>query len=202
MDESTERSLDAERRERERTLVAQAARGDRDAARRLWERNAGWVAAVLLAHKPRDADLDDLVQDVAMTFLRRIGELRDDGAFGPWLRTVALNVARAAGRTSTRRGGILSRLRPSQRPAEPADEIHSLREDAAKVLRAARALPDPYAEPLLLRGVQGMSYERIGEILDLPRTTVETRIARARRMLREALARPGEAACLPEGTLA
>ena len=42
-----------------------------------------------------------------------------------------------------------------------------------------------YREPLLLRCVRALSYQQISEVLDLPITTVETRLARARRMLRE-----------------
>ena len=40
-------------------------------------------------------------------------------------------------------------------------------------------------EPLLLRCVRGLSYQQISTILELPVTTIETRLARARRMLRE-----------------
>src|SRR5205085_1176651 len=62
-----------------------------------------WVAAILLAHKPRDLELDDLLQDVAMTFVRTISTLRDGAVLRPWLRTVAINAARATGREERRR---------------------------------------------------------------------------------------------------
>jgi DNA-directed RNA polymerase specialized sigma24 family protein len=64
-----------------------------------------------------------------------------------------------------------------------------LGEEAHRILDAARSLPEEYSEPLLLRAVQGLSYRAIGQIMELPETTIETRIARARRMLREALER-------------
>jgi RNA polymerase sigma-70 factor (ECF subfamily) len=56
----------------------------------------------------------------------------------------------------------------------------------------AMNLDEGYREPLLLRCVQELSYREIGEILGLPETTVETRIARGRRMLREAATRAAE----------
>ena len=43
-------------------------------------------------------------------------------------------------------------------------------------------LPSDYREPLILRCVRGMTYQQISEILDLPVTTIETRLARARRI--------------------
>jgi RNA polymerase sigma-70 factor (ECF subfamily) len=47
------------------------------------------------------------------------------------------------------------------------------------------SLPPEYREPLLLRCVRSMTYLQISEMLDLPVTTIETRLARARRMLRD-----------------
>ena len=58
-------------------------------------------------------------------------------------------------------------------------------------MELARELPEGYREPLLMRCARGMSYTQIGAVLGLPETTVETRIARGRRMLRDLVA--GEA---------
>src|SRR5262249_26837851 len=86
--------------------VAAAIRGDADAVRRVWlEKRRG--GAVLLAHKPREAELEDLLQDVAMTLVRTIGKLRDQAMLKPWLRTVAINAARASGRTAKRRRRVM-----------------------------------------------------------------------------------------------
>ena len=54
-------------------------------------------------------------------------------------------------------------------------------------MRQALSLPLAYREPLMLRCVRAMSYQQISDVLDLPVTTIETRLARARRMLREEL---------------
>ena len=67
-------------------LAAAAAGGDSAAVQRVWEANRRWVAAILLAHKPKWADLEDLLQEVALATVRKIGELRDPGALRPWLR--------------------------------------------------------------------------------------------------------------------
>ncbi len=56
----------------------------------------------------------------------------------------------------------------------------------------ASQLPDGYREPLLLKALHDLSYREIGEILDLPETTIETRIARGRRQLRELAAKREE----------
>lgn len=162
--------------------VRAAQKGDHGALRALWQRHRRWVAAVLLAHKPRGVELEDLLQEVATTMVSRLGELRDPEAFKPWLRMVAVNAARAQGRKTTRR-----RERSAEGLEERAASVPPLaeRDEAARVLRLALQLPDAYREPLLLRCVHGMSHREIGRVLDLPETTIETRIARGRRMLRE-----------------
>jgi len=53
------------------------------------------------------------------------------------------------------------------------------------LMRLAETIPDGYREPLILKALHDMSYREIGVIMGLPETTVETRITRARRMLRD-----------------
>jgi len=165
--------------------------------REVWSDNRRWVAAILLAHKPKDAELDDLLQEVAMTLVRRIHDVRDPSKIRPWLRTVSINAARAAGRKKK----VRLRLVPTggdveQAPAPENDESEALKNEAARALEAAQRLHPDYREPLLLRCVRGMSYRRIAQTLELPVTTIETRIARARRMVRDEIEFEQEAATM------
>lgn len=158
---------------------------DQDRLRAIWDDNRRWVAAVLLSHKPKWADLEDLLQDVAAAMVAHAGEVRDQAMFKSWLRTVAVNTARVAARR-----GALRRHEPLDSKPEPATGVsHSAvlgRESTtAQVAELAFQLPDGYREPLFLKAVQGLSYRQIAQILNLPETTIETRIARGRRMLRE-----------------
>ena len=171
---------------------------------RVWEQHRRWVAAILLAYKPRDVDVEDLLQDVAMSVVRHGHELRDGAAFRPWLRTIAINAARASARSEKlRRHARLTSTDSSGRETtiEPADESHGSEREAQKeldaearrVLDLALELPDGYREPLLLKSLREMSYRQIGQTLGLPETTIETRIARARKMLRELAAKQPQA---------
>lgn len=184
-------------------LVSRARAGDTEALRALWADNRRWVAAVILTHKPSRADLDDILQEVAATMCQKVHAVEDEGAFRGWLRMVAVNAARLAGRKqevrqrhATLHAAMLNgESSPSQRAgAGGAPLPGQLSEEAQRVLDAARSLPDEYSEPLLLRAVQGLSYRAIGQIMELPETTIETRIARARRMLRETVERQSSGA--------
>jgi RNA polymerase sigma-70 factor (ECF subfamily) len=167
---------------------------DHEELKRLWEENRRWVAALLLTHKPRWADLEDLLQEVATTLVGKGHEIRDAAMLKPWLRTVATNVARLAARRGKLRlhGSLDAPGSGGDTDGGPENESEPMpsvtptrREEAARLLELARKLPDGYREPLLLKSVQGLSYRQIGNILGIPETTVETRIARGRKQLRE-----------------
>ena len=168
-------------------MVQAAIDGDLDSVRAVWQAHRRWVATVLLAHKPREIELEDLLQDVATTMVKTIGKLRDPGSLKPWLRTTAINAAREAGRTVTRRRRRFRLVSFVDEPSGGAPDPTSA-ESARRLLDLASTLPDGYREPLLLRCARGMSYRQIAEVLGLPETTVETRITRGRRMLRELVA--------------
>lgn len=177
---------------RDEQLAVDAVKGDADSLQRWWMANRRWVAAILLAHKPRWADVEDLLQEVAVSVVRKLGEVRDPRAVRPWLRTVAVNVAHAAARSGRRRaaaerlGDASDDLLASRsREGVEASDALGATEHGRLLMQLAEQLPDGYREPLLLKAVQDLSYREIGEILDLPETTIETRIARGRRMLRE-----------------
>jgi RNA polymerase sigma-70 factor (ECF subfamily) len=187
-------------------LIERARGGDRAAQQELWRAHRRWVAAIILAHRPRWAELEDLLQDVAVKLIGKIHTLRDAEAFRPWLRQITINVCRGAAR-SARSELHLGSTRPPEagdrepgRVAEPRAPDAAMGEleswDAAnRVMQRALGLPLAYREPLLLRCVRSMSYQQISDVLELPITTVETRLARARRMLREEIA---EAETRPE----
>lgn len=181
----------------EQHLIARARAGEPDALQELWRANRRWVAAIVLAHRPRSIDVEDLMQDVAVKFVSRLDTLRDVGAFRPWLRRIVINVCRGAARGqkhtlhlatgptgddgSDAPTGVAV---PATTESTGAEQVE-LTDAASRVMRQAMSLPPEYREPLLLRCVQEMTYQQIGEVLELPVTTIETRLARARRMLRE-----------------
>lgn len=162
----------------------------------LWREHRRWVAAVILAHMPRDADLEDLLQDVALLMVRSLHTLNDLNAIRPWLRTIAINTSRSAGRKRKVRQRLrrdvedLDTMSGTEAGVIAAEKDRAARlERGRRLMEAAQSLPPAYREPLILRAVRGMSQKQVAEVLDLPETTVETRLVRARRMVREQIER-------------
>lgn len=137
------------------------------------------------------------MQDVALKLVARIETLRDAAAFRPWLRQIILNVCRGSARGLRPTLQLATGERQDDRQTPHGTTIappscddqqqveYDTRDEAGHLLAQALSLPPEYREPLLLRCVRSLSYQQISEILELPVTTVETRLARARRMLRE-----------------
>ena len=173
--------------------VLRAREGDSGALEELWKNCRGWVGAVLLAHGAAAEAVEDLLQEVALRFVSRLHTLEDPQAFGAWMRTLAANVARGDGR---RRSGAASSAGTAAAKAvdleQVEDPMHARQQEVdatrgvlEQVMARVHALPLQFREPLLLKAVAGMSQHRVAEVLELSEAAVESRLARARRLLRE-----------------
>jgi RNA polymerase sigma-70 factor (ECF subfamily) len=165
-------------------LTLRAIAGDPAALDAVWCANRRWLGAVLLAHRPHGAELDDLLQETACAFLRGIRTLGDPAALPAWLRTLARNVALGAARRAAVRRRQEALPEPSGLVAR--DEAVARQRHDELLARIEQLAPE-HREPLLLRCVHGFTQREIAACLELPETTVETRLARARRALRAAL---------------
>jgi RNA polymerase sigma-70 factor (ECF subfamily) len=182
---SSDPARDREKRSVEDAQAAAAMQGDGEAIAAVWSAHRRWIAAVILAHKPVFEDLDDLLQEVAMTLVAKIDTVREHTNLRAWLRSVAINTARASARSGQYRPlpyGDGFDGRPDDRTA---DSLLMRSDDVSELLRRLERLPETYREPLLLRAVNGMRSKQIAELLGVPPAAIDTRVARARRMLRE-----------------
>src|SRR5262249_20977481 len=153
--------------------------GARDALGEPSARYGRLVPGVLLARLPRQ-DVDDLVQDVFLTALRRLRTLRDPAAFGPWLAAIARNRARDHHRRSP------ERVSPAH--DDPSAAHASPPSAGAAVLDHIRALPEAYRETLMLRLVEGMTGPEIAARTGLTHGSVRVNLHRGMNLLRARLA--------------
>jgi RNA polymerase sigma-70 factor (ECF subfamily) len=161
-------------------LVASARAGDGRAFGRLYQLFGRMVHGVLLARAPAH-EVDDLVQEVFLKALRQLDSLRDARAFGAWIAMIA----RHAAIDRARRRPILVELSDDLAAPESHDD------EARRVLRWIRELPEAYRETLMLRLVEGMSGPEIAERTGLKAGSVRVNLHRGIAMLRERLAGEG-----------
>ncbi|UCE60847.1 MAG: RNA polymerase sigma factor [Phycisphaerales bacterium] len=163
--------------------------GDRYAFGELLRRHGHWVRGVVFGVLG-DADrVDDVAQQVWTSVWERASGLRDVRRWRPWLYRLARNAAVDAGRETTRRRAQAHELAASaveKSIGSPESGLVSS-ELHREVLGAIEALPALYREPFVLRHLKGWSYKEIAEVMDMPVDSVETRLVRARRFLRDSL---------------
>jgi RNA polymerase sigma-70 factor (ECF subfamily) len=172
-------------------LVIEAIRsGDRYAFEEFVRRRNRWVRGVIFGVLGNRECVDDVSQQVWSAVWQRIGELRESRSWRPWLYRLARNAAIDAGREITRRRNVVHPLAVDlpERAGSPGPDGEAGRKELHDgVLAAIQALPAIYREPFVLRHVNGWTYREIGEVMGLPIDSVETRLVRARRFLRESL---------------
>ncbi len=180
----------AENFEADQPLIDALRGGDRYAFEELVRRHDRWVRGVIFGVLGDQDRVDDVAQQVWISLWDRISELRDTRAWRTWLYRLARNAAIDAGREATRRRrGMQELLSDPPRRAAPTSPYVETKsgEQHREVLSAIRALPALYREPFVLRHVSGWSYKEIAAMLGLAVDSVETRLVRARRFLRESL---------------
>jgi RNA polymerase sigma-70 factor (ECF subfamily) len=180
-------------------LVEALRAGDESAYAELWRRHQRWVKGVIFSVVGDANVVEDVAQQAWWLVWERIGTLRDSRRWRSWLYRLVRNAAIDAGRERGRDRQLRTELSMGAPPTAASvgpDRSLERNEQHAAVLDAIRALPAIYREPFVLRHLEDWNYRQIGETLGLPVDTVETRLVRARRLIRDALAgRIGE----PEG---
>jgi RNA polymerase sigma-70 factor, ECF subfamily len=158
-------------------LVRDAQQGDREAFARLYERFARMVHGIVLA-RIGCTDVDDVVQDVFMTALDRLSDLREPAAFGGWVAAIA----RHRSADHMRRIVPTDELTHDTAPTKDPDRLEAL-----AILDTVRSLPEAYRETLILRLVEGMTGAEIAERTGLTPASVRVNLHRGMKLLREKL---------------
>ncbi len=177
-------------------LVQRARQGDLDAFNALveaYQRQVYRVAYRLVG----DPDLaEDVAQETFLSAWKGLSRFRG-GSFRAWILQIAANAARDLLRRQRRRPALSLDAFETPPPNQPlpartssSPEAAALSGELAACLEAAlRELPEPFRAAVILRDVEGLTYQEIAQILDVPLGTVRSRIARGRLALREAVRR-------------
>lgn len=169
----------------EAALVCSARRGDKEALCTLFERNWSWLRG-LVCSIAGGTDVDDILQNTCVQVIRKIGTLRELERFEAWLAVIARNEALKWRRKKRSMPKHLDEELLEQQPDESTGggyESVLENEQAEQINRAVEKLSDKYREVFVLAHTGDLTYARIAEILDIPITTVQIRLVRARRMV-------------------
>ncbi|WP_312434211.1 RNA polymerase sigma factor RpoE [Janthinobacterium sp.] len=184
-------------REGDQLLVERVQAGDRRAFDVLVSKYQRRLMRLVsrLVHDPAEAE--DVVQETFIKAYRALRHFRGDAAFYTWLYRIGINTAKNYLLTQGRRTPTSSDTDAGQ--AESFDDGNRLRDNntpesvlaskqiAATVNAAMDVLPIELRTAIVLREIEGLSYEEISEIMACPIGTVRSRIFRAREVIAEKL---------------
>ena len=155
----------------------------------------GRVYGQVLAIVRRPLDAEDIAQEVWLSAARSISQLRDPSRFKPWVLRIARNAALDfIDRGKVRPAAVpLDDLDPASEPREsdhvdPQTQL-ALKERYHSVWKAMEALGERDRHALLLREVQGYSYQEIADSLKVSSSTAQVVVCRARQRFREHFAK-------------
>lgn len=184
--------------EQEFELVQKAASGDRDAFARLLERYEKQVyhQALRMVSGPEDAA--DMTQEAFFKAWLNLPSFQGDSSFATWLYRLTNNVCIDFLRREKKRRGDASLDDEEQGlafslsdPAPTPQRALEEKELRQAVQEGLSQLSDDHRQVLVLREINGLSYEEIAQVLDLSPGTVKSRIARARLSLANFLRKSG-----------
>ena len=172
----------------ESALVFAAQKGEKEAFRLLLTQNWTWLRALVYSVIGSSDSVDDVMQDICVQVIRKVNTLREPERFRPWMAVLA------------RRQALKFRQRKSQRRVVSLnnDEVAGqqcdykagqlldnleLRERYQQILQAVKSLPEIYRQVFMLAHLEDLTYAKIAEIMNIPITTVQIRLVRARRMI-------------------
>ena len=179
---------------RDRALIDECRNGRVDAFGELVEPYQDRLFNTLYRIVGHRDEAGDLLQEAMIRAFRGLKSYQGDSGFYTWLYRIALNVAFTRKRKQTLRvvsteelgAGTRADLPDEDRSASPAWNMES-RERQQLIQKALDAIPETYRTVMVLKDVEGLRYEAIAEILDIPIGTVRSRLHRARGAMRDLL---------------
>lgn len=181
-----ELSMDASREER---LISHAVVGDSAAFSELMTLHERRMYAVALRICANREDAQDCLQDAMLRIYRSLGSFKGQSSFSTWVYRITMNTCldelrRRKSRNATSLDNLLDNgWSPSDNDNAP--EKYAMASEQRRVIdRAIAELPEDMRSAVVLRDVQGFSYDEIAEMLEANIGTIKSRISRGREKLR------------------
>ena len=174
----------------ERDMIERASRGDAAAFNRLMEQHERRMYAVALRMCGNREDAQDCLQEAMLRVYRAIGGFKGQSSFSTWVYRITMNTCldelrRKKNRQSTSLDSLLD-MGWSPSDDTNAPEKQAIRSELRRNLnRAIQELPEEMRSAVVLRDIQGFSYEEIAHMLEINVGTIKSRISRGREKLRE-----------------
>ncbi len=172
----------------ENELIVSAKKGDLQAFQSLIEQYQNRIYAIALRFCRNGEDAWDIAQEVVIKIYRVIKRYRGDSAFSTWVYAITKNATIDFLRKRNKKQSMETSIEACEfqviLPEFITENTWKSREDMHILGEMLRKLPKQQREVLILRDIDGYSYEEIAKILNISIGTVKSRISRGRDALR------------------
>ncbi|MGI6227614.1 MAG: RNA polymerase sigma factor [Peptococcales bacterium] len=174
-------------------LVLRIVNGEREAYALLVDKYKKAIFNLAYKYTHDYPQAQDLSQEIFIHCYLRLEKFDNRSKFSTWLYRLAIHKC-IDWQRKKKREPLLVELDEFQsiNKGKSPEEIFIKKENALWLKKALNNLPEKYREVLFLYHNQGLSYKDISEILGIPRKTVETRIYRGKKLLKEQLSNEQE----------
>jgi RNA polymerase sigma factor (sigma-70 family) len=175
-------------------LVERVQKGETRCFAELLSRHQDQVFSLALRFVRGERDAEDISQEAFLRAYRGLEEFRRDSKFSTWLYRITWNLCADWLRRNRKPGRTTMAIDDASDLPDGRVELEQrllAEEEKEKVRLALDGLDDKYRAVLVLHYYQRMSYDQVAAVLEVPMKTVETRLYRARKLLRESLQRAG-----------
>ena len=184
-------------RDIDRALVERAQTGDIKAFEHLFGKYQRKLGRLLSRFVHDHAEIEDVTQETFLKAYRALPAFRGESAFYTWLYRIGINTAKNALMAKGRRVPTSTKFDVDDaEPLEDAEILHDIntperllhsKQIGETVHAAMESLPEELRNAIVLREIEGLSYEEIAEEMDCPIGTVRSRIFRAREAVADKL---------------
>ncbi len=182
----------------DRALVERAKNGDRDAFRQLVERHQRRAFAIAIGLVRDENDAREIVQEAFLRVHKSLHKFQGSSSFFTWLYRIVKNLSIDLMRKPARREQELfdnpqiaddAVVFPFISRIDGADPVDVVRrgEIAKRIQSALEALPPYHRSVIIMREVEGMSYQEMAEAMEVSKGTIMSRLFHARQKLQRAL---------------
>ncbi len=175
----------------EAELISRCQQGDQEALREIFERHHQKVYRVAYGVLRQREEALDIVQEVFIKLFRSIKNFRGKSRFSTYLYRMAVNTAidhvRKAGKSHVSSLDQEEGIQPAEEPERRPDRIFLYKEMEGKVNEALNELPADQRTAIVLREVEGLSYQEIAETMKSSIGTVMSRLHYGRKRMQELL---------------
>jgi len=172
----------------EKELISECICGNRTAQKELYEKYSPYFFAICMRYMPTREDAEDVLVTGFASIFSKLDTYKEDGSFEGWMKRIIINKALTTLRINNRHHGMKEEMKEwEQDKILTSENMVYTKINTKDIMKQIQQLPAGYRVVFNLHAIEGYSYEKISNILNINKGTVSSQMAKARKILQKNL---------------